>query len=71
MNRRSLRRHILAIFETILVVGLAVLVVLLSTTYAGLEGDALLVSLLLLPIIVYMITSGRLSELRAGGLEAK
>ena len=38
---------------------------------AEIDGDAVLVALLVVPIVTYTIMSGRLSELKAGGLEAK
>jgi CBS domain-containing protein len=71
MNRQSLYREAIAIFVSVFFLSLGVLAVWLSKEFLKLEGDAIFVSLLLVPIIVYMIFSGRLKELRAGGLEAK
>jgi hypothetical protein len=34
------------------------------------QGDAVLICLLLMPVVVYMIFSGRMTEIRAGGFEA-
>lgn len=46
--------------------------ILFFKRYLEIEGDGIYVSLLLMPIIAYFISSGRLSELKApGGLEAK
>jgi CBS domain-containing protein len=42
-----------------------------SQRYLKLEGEVVFVFLLLMPILVYAILSGRLGELKAGGLEAK
>lgn len=50
-----------------LVVG--IIVVYVMKMYLALEGDNLFVSLLLIPVVIYLVLSGRLSELRAGGFE--
>jgi hypothetical protein len=53
----------------VLVLGLAVI----AATKVGLnvEGDAVFISLLLLPAVTYMVVSGRIKELKGpGGLEA-
>lgn len=71
MNRQWLPRDTIAILVAILFLGLGFVAVWLSMEFLKLEGDAVLVSLLLLPIIVYLIFSGRLGELRVGSLEAK
>jgi len=71
MDRQSLRRETVGIVVTVLFLALGFLSMWLSKEFLKLEGEAVLVFLLLVPIIVYTIFSGRLSELRAGGLEAK
>lgn len=71
MNRQSLYREAIALLVSVFFLALGVLAVGVSKEFLKLEGDAIFVSLLLMPIIVYMIFSGRLKELRAGGLEAK
>jgi CBS domain len=51
---------------------LAVLIVVLVQGVANVEGDVVLVSLLVLPIVIYLLLSGRLQELRGpGGWEIK
>ncbi len=53
-----------------LVLGLAV--VWVTKSLAGVDADAVLVSLLLIPVLVYMVVSGRLTEFKGpGGLEAR
>jgi CBS domain-containing protein len=71
MTRRSLKQEIIYILAAIFFLGLGFLAAWLFKLIFKIEGDAVYVSLLLLPIIVYAIFSGRLKELRAGGLEAK
>lgn len=50
--------------------GLGFLVVWLSRQFLGPVGDLPFVSLLLIPIIVYLVVSGRVKELRAGEVTA-
>lgn len=71
MDRQSLHRETVGIVVSILFLALGFLAMWLSQEFLKLEGETVLVFLLLVPIIVYTIFSGRLSELRAGGLEAK
>jgi hypothetical protein len=48
------------------------LVVWLTKSVVGIDGDVIFVSLLLIPVLVYLVLSGRLEELRGpGGLEAR
>jgi CBS domain-containing protein len=71
MNRQSSRQDAIAILASIFFLALGFLAVWISKNVLNQESNALFVALLLLPIIVYVIFSGRLKELRAGGLEAK
>jgi CBS domain-containing protein len=71
MNRQSLRREAIAILVSIFFLALGFIAVWISKEFLKQEGDTLFVALLFVPIIVYVIFSGRLKELRAGGLEAK
>ena len=70
MNRQSLRREAIAIIASILLLALGFLAGWLSREFLELEGLVLLF-VIFAPIISYTIFSGRLKELRAGGLEAK
>jgi CBS domain-containing protein len=54
---------------SLVVAGLAVL--WFAKSVAGLEGEAILVALLVIPLVVYAVASGRLEELRGGGIEAR
>jgi hypothetical protein len=54
---------------SLVVGGLAVL--WFAKSVAGLEGDGVLVALLVIPLVVYAVASGRLEELRGGGIEAR
>ena len=56
---------------SILFLGLGFLSMWLAKIWFGLQGEAVYAVLLLAPLVVYAILSGRLSELKAGGLEAK
>lgn len=60
-----------AIGLSALVLGLGFLTVAAAKYWLGIGGDAVYVALFLLPVVVYLVISGRLSELKAGGLEAK
>ena len=64
--------EIMAILVSILFLLLGFFAIWFSKMYLRIEGDALFVSLLLVPVAIYLILSGRLSEIKApGGLEAK
>ncbi len=71
MNSQSLRREAIAILVSIFFLALGFIAVWVSKEFLKQEGDTLFVALLFVPIVVYVIFSGRLKELRAGGLEAK
>lgn len=72
MNRQSVPKEAAAVLISILFLALGFLAIWLTSSVLKIEGDAVFVSLLLIPILVYVIFSGRLSEIRApGGLEAK
>ena len=78
MNRQSPTQESVPVLESIAVLVavlflvLGFLVLWITKVALNIEGDAVFVSLLLAPMFVYMIISGRLKELRVpGGLEAK
>ena len=61
-----------AIPLSILFVGLGILIVAFAIRYAKIEKSPVLVALLIIPIVIYLILTGRLGEFKApGGLEAK
>lgn len=57
-----------AIASSLGFLAVGIIVVYVMKTYLALEGDNLFVSLLLIPVVIYLVLSGRLSELRAGDL---
>ena len=65
-----LRREIWPIFLSIMFLALGLLILWFGRAELHLQGDATLVCLLFIPIVVYTIFSGRLTEIRAGGFEA-
>lgn len=67
----SKQREVVNIALSILFLGLGFLSMWLAKAWFGLQGEAVYAVLLLSPLVVYTILSGRLSELKAGGLEAK
>ncbi len=72
MLHRWVNRDIVAMLASIVFLALGVLAVWLSNELLDIEGEAVFVALLLLPVVVFMILSGRVRELRGpGGLEAK
>lgn len=72
MNKLSLTQETTAILVAILFLGLGLLAVWITRAVLDIEGDAVFVSVLLIPIVIWVIFSGRLKEIRApGGLEAK
>ncbi len=47
-------------------------VIWIANSHLGIKGDAVFVSVLVLPVLIYLIVSGRLKEFKGpGGLEAK
>lgn len=52
-----------------LIIGLAV--VFFAKKYLEIESDAVFLSLLIIPVVVYMVVSGKIEEFKAGGLAAK
>lgn len=65
-------KEIRAIWLSVLFLVLGCLVLWLVKSVMGVEGDAVFVSLLFIPLLVYVIISGKLEELKGpGGLEAK
>jgi CBS domain-containing protein len=69
---RNNNKETKAILIAILFLGLGFLVLWLTKSIMSIEGDAVFISLLLIPILVYVIISGKLEELKGpGGLEAK
>ena len=71
MGEKSVQREIKDIFASILFLALGFLVVWFTAKYLNTAGDVVIMSLLFLPVLVYLIFSGRLSQLKVGGLEAK
>jgi len=72
MHEKTIRKDTMAILVSILFLALGFAAVWLLREVLKLEGDAIYVSLLFVPILVYVIVSGRLGELKGpGGLEAK
>jgi hypothetical protein len=66
------RKEIPAILASILFLALGFVAIWLTKSVLKISGDSVFVSLLFVPILVYLIFSGRLKEIRApGGLEAK
>lgn len=71
MSKQSFIKEAQAIGLSVLFLALGLFTVWFIKTALGIQGDAVFVSLCLVPILAYLIISGRLSEFRAGGLEAK
>jgi len=66
------RKEVRAIGISLLFLVFGFLVIWLIKAVLNIEGDAVFVSLLLIPVLVYMVISGKLKELKGpGGLEAK
>ncbi len=67
-NNKDIRAMIIAV----IFLGLGFLVLWITKSIMDIKGDAVFISLLLIPILVYVIISGKLEELKGpGGLEAK
>jgi len=65
-------QEIRAIVTSILFLALGFLVLWVAKSIMKIEGDAVFISLLFIPILVYVIISGKIEELKGpGGLEAK
>jgi len=72
MNRQALTKEVTGILIAILFLALGFLAVWGMHAMLLTAGDAVFVSLLLVPFIAYVILTGRVSEIKApGGLEAK
>jgi len=66
------RKEIRAIGISLLFLAFGFLVIWFIRAVVNIEGDAVFVSLLIIPVLVYMVISGKLKELKGpGGLEAK
>lgn len=66
-----LHREVRAALISIIFVILGFLVIYLSKQIINVDSDLIIICLLLLPIIVYSICSGRLGEFKIGDVEAK
>lgn len=72
MEKQTQHRERRAIIIALIFLLLGILAVWLAKQFLDIEGDAIFVTILLVPTLVYLIISGRLTELKApGGLEAK
>jgi CBS domain-containing protein len=71
MKKRSASKEVAAILISIFFIIVGFVAIWFSKAYLGVEGEALFIFLLLAPILTYAIFSGRLTELKAGGMEAK
>ncbi len=71
MKIKIIGKEATAIILSIFFVALGFCIIWFSQSYLELEGEALFIFLFLIPILAYAVFSGRLSELKAGGLEAK
>jgi hypothetical protein len=66
-----LHRETRAAFTSIIFVALGFVVIYLSKRVIDVDSDLIVICLLLLPIIIYSICSGRLGEIKVGDVEAK
>lgn len=72
MRRHSLSQEVIAVLASLLFLALGLLIVWITKAVLNTTQDAVFISLLLVPVLVYMILSGRLQELSGpGGLAAK
>ncbi len=62
---------VLTVLASIFFLALGILAIWFGQKHLNLEGQGMYISLLVVPIIIYAIISGKLSEIKAGGLEAK
>jgi hypothetical protein len=66
------KKELMAILISLLFLVLGFLVVWLVKELVNIEGDAIYVTLIFIPVLVYVIISGRLIEFKGpGGLEAR
>lgn len=63
--------EIWAVGGAVVFLGLGLLTVWISRHVGASEGPAVIVALMLTPLVTYLILSGRVGQLKAGGLEAK
>ena len=71
MNRQRLTRESITFAVSIMFLVLGIFALWVLKTWLNMQQDVVLVSILLVPILVYMIFSGRLQEIRGpGGLSA-
>lgn len=71
MNWKLLMKGFQPILGAILFLVLGFFVLWIAKTALNIQQDAVLVSLLLIPAILYLIFSGKLQEFSAGGVSAK
>ncbi len=60
-----------ALFITLICLALGVVALALTKHYAKIDGDAIFIALLLIPIFVYLTITGKLDEISIGGVSAK
>ena len=71
MSRQRLTREGITLVVSIIFLVLGLFALWIMKTWLNMQQDVVLVSILLIPILVYMIFSGRLQEIRGpGGLSA-
>jgi hypothetical protein len=71
MDCKPLIKSINAILGSILFLVLGFLILWIAKTKFNIQQDAILVSLILIPVLLYLILSGKLQEFSAGGVSAK
>jgi len=71
MNKRFASKEITAIVLSLFFMVVGFGLIWFSKVYLQIEGETLFIFLFLIPILAYAIFSGRLSEFKAGGIEAK
>lgn len=69
--KQSMIKDVIAVLMSLFFIVFGFGAIWFSKNRLGLQDDTLFIILLLAPIISYAIFSGRLSEFKAGGLEAK
>ena len=66
------KQEVRAIVISALFLAAGCIVLWFAKTVLGIQGDAVLISLLIIPVLIYVIVSGKLEEFKApGGVEAK
>src|SRR5262245_43832581 len=68
---RTLKREGRIVAVSVLLLAAGLITIWLAEEHTDLGGEAPYIALLFAPVIAYAIASGRVSELRAGILEAK